>query len=223
MTSMDWTAWNNRYDDPSNWLVQRLRTVQHQLDTALTEALPGPISIISVCAGQGRDLIEVLATHHRLPDVTAVLVELDLPSVQAGQELARAANVASRVDLRAGDASNTDAFLDCAPADVVLVCGVFGNITDSDIEGFIKTHLTALTRTNGTVIWTRTRRAPDLVPDVCRWFADASFQQQWLSDPDLSFGVGRHTFLGEATTYRAGQPMFTFVGYDVLAARRPTN
>ncbi len=32
---MDWTAWNNRYDDPDEWLVSRLRIVHQQLAEAL--------------------------------------------------------------------------------------------------------------------------------------------------------------------------------------------
>ena len=43
---------------------------------ALDEAPAGPLRVISLCAGQGRDLIEVLAEHPRRGDVRARLVEV---------------------------------------------------------------------------------------------------------------------------------------------------
>ncbi len=51
--------------------------VQTQVRAALARCAPGPVQAISVCAGQGHDLIGVLAEHPRRADVTARLVELD--------------------------------------------------------------------------------------------------------------------------------------------------
>jgi hypothetical protein len=61
MTKRDWLAWYRPYDDPDARLSQRLHAVQQQVRDALDRAAPGPIGVISVCAGQGRDLLGVLS------------------------------------------------------------------------------------------------------------------------------------------------------------------
>jgi hypothetical protein len=101
------------------------------------------------------------------------------------------------------------------PADVVLLCGVFGNITDEDIERTID-FCSQLCRTGGTVIWTRHRGTPDRVPLVCEWFETRGFERRWLSERDAGFGVGVHRFNGEPRSLALGARLFTFVGYDVL-------
>jgi hypothetical protein len=69
-----------------------------------------------------------------------------------------------------------------------------------------------LCATGGTVIWTRHREPPDLVPHICRWFATQGFQLRWLSDPDAGFGVGVHRFAGHPRSPIPGARMFSFVG-----------
>jgi hypothetical protein len=101
------------------------------------------------------------------------------------------------------------------PADLVLVCGVFGNITDQDIERTIGA-CCQLCQTGGTVIWTRARTAPDRVPLICRWFEEHGFDRQWLSEPDAGFGVGVHRFQAEPHPLALGQHMFTFTRPGML-------
>ncbi len=77
VTERDWYAWHRDYDEPDTALARRLAAVQDQIRAALDAAPPGPLHAVSLCAGQGRDLIGVLARHPRRDDVTARLVELD--------------------------------------------------------------------------------------------------------------------------------------------------
>ena len=35
------------------------------------------------------------------------------------------------------DAGESDSYLDAAPADLVLMCGVFGNLTDADVQRLV--------------------------------------------------------------------------------------
>ncbi|HEX3922635.1 MAG TPA: hypothetical protein VHY31_10150 [Streptosporangiaceae bacterium] len=74
---MDWLAWHAGYDDPSSGLSARLRRVQAWLARALDRAPPGPLRLVSLCAGQGHDVIGVLPGHPRRDDVRAVLIEAD--------------------------------------------------------------------------------------------------------------------------------------------------
>jgi len=121
------------------------------------------------------------------------------------------------VDIRTGDAALVDHYLDIAPVDIAVVCGLFGNITDADIRATIS-HVGTLTRRGGTVIWTRHRREPDLIPQIQEWFAEEGFAPLWLSDPAALTGVGTHRATRDPLPPRPGASMFTFVGMGNLIA-----
>jgi hypothetical protein len=208
---VDWRNWHDSYDHPDSWMAQRLRVVQQQIKAVL-DAGRGPVRVVSLCAGQGRDLLGVLADHPRRAEVTARLVELDERNAAVARE---AAAGLPGVEVVTGDAASTEHYLGMAPAELVLVCGVFGNITNDDIRRTVG-FCTQLCATGGAVIWTRHRDEPDVVPSICQWFEDVGFTRQWLSAPELEFGVGVHRFLGEPRPLEPGARMFTFVGYDRL-------
>ena len=69
VTERDWFTWHDAYDHPGTALSRRLAAVQGQIRAASDAAKPGPLRAISLCAGQGRDLIGVLAGHPRRADV----------------------------------------------------------------------------------------------------------------------------------------------------------
>ncbi|MCI3132076.1 class I SAM-dependent methyltransferase family protein [Phenylobacterium aquaticum] len=211
---MDWQVWQDAYDNPDSALARRLRAVQARIRDALDDAPPGPLRVVSLCAGQGRDLLEVLAEHPRRADVRARLVELDERNADCARETIRAFGL-HQVEMVTGDASLTDHYQGMTPADLVLVCGLFGNITDPDIERVIDT-CPQLCATGGIVVWTRHRKPPDRVPLICDRFERRGFELQWLSDPDAGFGLGAHRFAGTPEPLVAGQHMFRFVGYDRL-------
>jgi hypothetical protein len=208
----DWREWHRAYDgDEESPLRRRLLIVQARIREALDRAPPGPIGVVSVCAGEGRDLLGALDGHPRRGDVTGRLVELD-------PELAATARAAapSGVEVVTGDASTTSAYAGAVPADLVLVCGVFGNIADHDIERTIAT-LPSLCAPGATVVWTRHRRAPDRTVDIREWFTRTGFEELSFDAPEgFLFGVGVHRFVGDARPFVAGARMFEFVGYDAL-------
>src|SRR5262245_38107784 len=175
MTSLDWHAWHRRYDDPDSHLSQRLHAVQALVRAALDQAAPGPISAISICAGQGRDLLGVLADHPRSADVAARLVGRDPQNAETAREAARRAAL-SGVEVVTGDASISNAYDGAIPADLVLVCGVFGNISDHDIARTIA-YLPRLCAPGATAIWTRHRKLPDLTVNIRQWFAEQGFEE----------------------------------------------
>jgi len=212
---MDWHNWHDAYTSPGSPLTRRLDTVRERIRHVLDEAPPGPVRVVSVCAGQGHDLIGSLADHPRRADVRARLVELDPRNTAAARESAAALGL-DGVEVVTGDASVTDAYLGAVPADLVLVVGVFGNVTVEDIErttGF----LARMCVPGGTVIWSRNRKAPDVFPRVCGWLEERGFEQVWQSEPDARQGVGVHRFTGKPSPLTPGERIFAFVGYDVLA------
>jgi hypothetical protein len=212
---MDWMRWHADYDDAASPLAQRLRVVQEQIRDVLDRAPAGPLTVVSMCAGQGRDLLEVLATHPRRDDVRARLVELDPGNVV----VARSAGLAG-VEVVGSDAGLVDAYLGAVPADLVLACGVFGNITDADVERTVAV-CGQLCRDGGTVVWTRHRRPPDLVPAICDWFERDGFDRVAVTAPELGYGVGAHRRTRAPERLEAGARMFTFVGAKALRSGAP--
>ena len=214
----DWVAWHDAYDDPRTPLAQRLVAVQARIAGALDEAPPGPLRAVSICAGQGRDLIGVLREHPRAPDVTARLVELDPHNAAIARQSAADAGL-TQVEVVTGDAARTDLYAGLVPARLVLACGVFGNITDEDVARTIR-YCAGLCAAGGTVVWTRGRGEPDLIPQICEWFAAEGFELLGVSEPGTRWGVGAHRFAGTPRPLPAGEQMFTFVGHDQLRRSR---
>ncbi len=206
----DWWEWHRSYDDPESPLSHRLAIVRRHIRTVVEHAPGGPIRVVSVCAGQGRDLIGALAGHPRGKDVAGRLVELDTRNVAAARTALGAAALPG-VTVVQGDAARTDVYLGAVPADLVLVCGVFGNVTDADIEHTVQT-LPQLCAAGATVIWTRHRRPPDLTIDIRAWFAAAGFvETAFETVPDGTVSVGVHRLEGPPAPLRLGRRLFTFL------------
>jgi hypothetical protein len=191
VSPVDWVDWHRAYADPASPLHRRLQIVQAHIHAALDEAAPGPLRAISVCAGQGADLLGVLADHPRAADVQARLVELDPNNAAAARAVAPAG-----VEVVTGDAARLYAYAGAAPADLVLICGVLGRIGERDVANAIRL-LPQLTATGGTVIWTRHRRSPDGPPRVRRLLHRAGFEEVAFDAPaDEVFTVGSHRHTG---------------------------
>jgi Putative methyltransferase len=188
-----WASWHEEYEDPDSDIARRLRHVQRRLAEGLDNAPAGPIRLISLCAGEGRDVIGVLPTHPRRDDVTARLVELD-PGIAATARAAAANAGLDRVEVVAGDAALLSAYQDLSPADIVLACGIFGNVDDEDIRRTI-VGLRQLSKPGATVLWTRSRRTPDLTPAIRSWFSEAGFGEVAFDyEKDRGFSVGTQRF-----------------------------
>lgn len=137
--------------------------MQQEIRTAL-DSLPGrPWQVISLCAGDGRDLLGALSTHHRRADVYGLLVELDPDIAESGRDAYARAGL-SNVEVRSADAAEVAHYQGLA-ADLLLVCGVLGNLTDEGVFELIE-HLPGLCAVNARLIWTCHRRAPDLTPRI---------------------------------------------------------
>jgi hypothetical protein len=215
MAGRDWLEWHDYYDQPGSSLRQRLIVVQDQIRQALDRCAPGPVRAVSLCAGQGRDLLPVLAEHPRGAETAARLVELDERIARVAAESARQAGL-GQVRVVAGDASVTDAYIGAVPANIVIACGIFGNITDADIRRLIS-YLPQLCAAGATVIWTRTRKAPDITAAICRWFEDAGLDRlAYVAPAEAGYAVGAHRYPGPTRPLRPGERMFTFVGGSVL-------
>lgn len=148
----------------------------------------------------------------------ARLVELDLRNVTFARTSTSAANLEA-IEIVQADAGTTGAYVGAVPANIVLSCGVFGNITGDDILRTIRAFPT-LCAEGAAVIWTRNRLPPDLTPKIRTWFREAGFDEEAFSVPDGTvFGVGVHRFAQQPQPFESDRRLFTFVGYDQILGK----
>lgn len=192
----DYEQWLQSYDDPESGLPWRLRTVQAAVAAAL-DRTPGPVRVVSACAGDGRDVLEVLAARPDADRVSVTLLELH-PGIA---ERARAAAVRAgvpQVQVRTADAGSSDAYAGVVPADLVLLVGVFGNIDIDDLHTTIAA-APQLCAPGATLIWTRGRGGT-------------------LDDRDaevrVAFRAAGFTEIEHATHERGHRPAVGVVRYD---------
>ena len=149
----------------------------------------------------------------RSASVRARLVELDPQLVRDARAAVADAGLDGVIEVVEGDASLSDCCAGAVPADVVLACGIFGNISNTDIRAFAQ-RLQMLCAPGALVVWTRHRRPPDLTPDVREWFADAGFDEIAFESPDAAglVAVGVHRLAAAPQPFEAGVRLFNFVG-----------
>lgn len=207
----DYEAWLECYDDPSSALSWRLATVRAAIDHAL-EAAPGPVRVLSACAGDGRDVIGVLARRPDAGRVSVTMLELH-PGIAERARHAAAAAALANVQVRTLDAGHSDAYLDLAPAHLVLLVGVFGNIDQADLHGTIAAS-PQLCLPGGRLIWTRGRGGAltDCNDDVRARFTAAGFTELDYCTSDLGSrpAVGVVRYDGPPVALQPARRWFTF-------------
>lgn len=216
----DYQDWHRSYDDLGSGLSWRLGRVRHHIDDALDQH-PGPARVLSVCSGDGRDVLAVLAARNDADRVSSVLMELHPDLARQAHDTAAAAGLA-QVEVRTVDASGAEAYRGAAPADVVLLVGIFGNVADDDVWRLIE-FAPQLCRPGATLIWSRGRAfrrdlpgvtSGDLNAAVRARFAAAEFFETAYEPHDSAslpaLGVVRYD--GPPVELRLDQPpLFAFL------------
>ncbi len=207
----DYRDWHRAYDDPASSLSWRLRTVQGFIARALDEHR-GQIRILSVCAGDGRDVLGVLENRADAGRVRATLIEIDPEIAARARSAAAAAATEAQVEVRTADAGATDAFVGAVPAELVLLVGIFGNITPADIQATVAA-APQLCQPGATLVWSRGRERDDLNSEIRAWFGAAAFTEldyvTLESGSRPALGVVRYD--GPARAFEPGRHLFTFV------------
>ncbi|MFO1476082.1 MAG: AMP-binding protein [Verrucomicrobiota bacterium] len=218
MKETNWSDWHSQYNHlPS--LQARLERVRAEVAAALAEAPAGALRVLSLCAGDGRDLAAVLETHPRRAEVSATLLEIDPDSVARGRSAA--ASLPSRMEFLQVDAAQARHYEGRVPADLVLLSGFLGHLRHESALGLVRS-LPMLCRPGGSVIWNRHLVVYDgreQVRRLQRAFVEAGFEEAsyGITAPD-GFAVGRARFRGAPMPLDTGRVLFEFVGLDRLLA-----
>lgn len=174
-----------------------------------------------MCAGDGRDLLGVLADRADTDQVSSVLLELHPELAQRARDAAAAAGLA-RVEVRTVDASTTDSYLGAVPADIIVLVGIFGNVSDEDLWRLLA-FAPQLCRPDATLVWSRGRKfsrdllgvtSGDLNGEIRAKFEAAGFSELAYETHEAgglpALGVVRYH--GPPVKLRASKvPLFTFI------------
>jgi Putative methyltransferase len=207
----DWWEWHRGYDEPGSRLQVRTEVVHRHIGAFLDKREPGArIRIVSICAGQGRELLPVIAAHPRKVDVSARLIELDPRNVAAACDLVEELRLDWYVEIVCGDASVTDAYAGAVPADLVLLCGVFGCLPSADVQATIE-RLPELCAPEATIVWAHQPLEAALGLEIRRWFEESGFAEEAFDSPcaDTS-AVGVHRLIAPPRPLVRGVRLFTY-------------
>ena len=107
------------------------------------------------------------------------------------------------------DAGTSDAYAGAVPADLVLACGVFGNISDADIERTVRSSVAVRPRRLGAV--DPPPRVTPLVRAPAGWLQESGLEPIELEvADDETFGVGANRLVVDPPPFEAGEHLFTF-------------
>jgi hypothetical protein len=212
----DYLAWHEQYDDPGSSLPRRLALVREVLRAEL-DARSGPVRVVSLCAGDGRDILGVLAERGDAARVSVALVEV-LPELVERARVT-AAGTEADVQVVCADAGLSETYggLGAVPADVVLLVGVLGNISEADVAATVAA-MPGLCAPGATLVWSRGRSlegVDDFVTPVREAFDVAGFTEVSVRSFDVqddrtALGVVRYD--GPLVPLGPEQTWFTFVG-----------
>ncbi|MBH8566413.1 class I SAM-dependent methyltransferase family protein [Nostoc sp. CENA67] len=209
----DWFEWHDFYNTEPV-LQQRLQIVGQYISDSLDVSLPGIIRVVSVCAGDGRDLLGTLSNHPRAKDVYARLIELNPKLVERGRLAIESAGLAKQIEFINGDATTSSSYAGAVPADIVIVCGVLGHVGDEAGLNRLLRNLSFLSKKGSLLIWTRGDTNGIRHSDTVRKllgeaeFEEVSFKLTATGD----MGVGLHRYLGEGSALPENQQLFVFSG-----------
>lgn len=222
---MDWTQWHREYESSPS-LRSRLAIVRTQIAVALDACDSEPITIVSICAGDGRDVIEALQLHPKAASVQALLVDTEGESLARGRAAAERAGLGGRLRFVQADATRAASYADAGHADLVLVSGMLGHLRHEDARRLIES-LPMLCKPGGSVIWNRHVVLNDgerMVPVLRERLAQVGFAEQHVeATTPRGFVVGRARFAGPSVRLDPARVLFEFVGLDALepAEREP--
>jgi Methyltransferase domain len=208
----DYLKWHEAYDDPDSDLSWRLDQAQTCIRQAL-DRLTGPITVLSLCAGDGRDVLQVLADRDDSSRIHTTLIELHPVLAQRAREFAAESGLTG-VNVRSQDAGNTAAYVGSVPADLVIMMGIFGNISEDDVHRTIET-APQLCRPGATLLWSRSTNGSHQNSSVRGWLSEAGFTEldylEFDQDEGERAALGSARYDGPPQMLATGRQLFTFL------------
>jgi hypothetical protein len=207
----EWSDWHEAYQDESSEIVGRMMACRRHVAAVVDEAPEGPITVVSICGGQGRELIGALEDHPRKGDVRGRLVELDPGNTEFAARWAAAAGLTD-LEVVTGDASVASSYTGLPAADLVVISGVFGHIHEDDRLALID-FVRQICHTGSNVVWTSHLSNGGPAEWLRRAFLDRRFEEleyDIVPGDDFRFTVTRNVYTGEQQPFHRDARIFTF-------------
>lgn len=209
MDISDWNKWHQEYEDSNSELAHRARLVQKQVVAVVDARAPSPVSIVSICGGQGRELFGALEDHPRRGEITGRLVELDPDNAAHAREWAHRAGMDALQVVNA-DASLSETYDNLGRADLVILSGVFGHIDEKDQKRTVS-FLREICDTDSTVVWTSYEVKPERTAFIESCFNENDFERVAFElTPNDTFGVVVERNQGIPLPLRLNRKIFSF-------------
>ncbi|GAA3775543.1 hypothetical protein GCM10022225_74380 [Plantactinospora mayteni] len=168
--------------------------------------------VVSVCAGQGNDLVGVLTRRSDAYRVHAALIEKDPRNVSAAREGAATAGL-DGITIMCADAGDFAAYRTAVPPTWSFSLPYWATSATR-----IRATIAPLSRPcapGATVVWTRRRRDPDCPRQSGAgspgWAWVGFTERAFDAPPDALFSVGVHLFHGQPESPPPSGRIFTFV------------
>lgn len=212
----NWDTWHLRYDEVPR-LQERLRVVQGHIVEAIHALAPGPVRLLSLCAGDGRDVLGALRDHPRRDDVVATLLDTHEPSLQRGRAMAEDLPVR----FVCADATVAKNLEGSVPTDVLVLSGVLGHVRPGDVEALAH-RLPSLVRPGGFFIWNRRlalRGGNERVARLLDLLSGVGFiEREFLTTSADGYAAGLSRFSGAGLPFDPRGRLFEFVSFAEVAA-----
>jgi hypothetical protein len=210
LRSGKWSGWPQVAYRRENY-QQRLRVVKVHLAECLNDAAQGPLRLVSLCAGDGRDVIDVLQSNRRRNDVGAWLVELNGQSIADGALHMKASGLEKLVNFIHADATDYLTYQTLVPCDIILLCGVWGHVPVNERALLVRA-LASFSKPGGSLIWTRgISRGMDRLNEIQSQFANSSWERVRLSfTPNDKWAISTHRYCGPSLELPASGRIFNF-------------
>ena len=210
---LGWKPRRSYPDYQKNRFQQRLLAVQEHLAECLDSSPRGSVHIISMCAGDGSDVIGVLGSHPRRSDVFAWLVESNSQTVADGILQSTRAGLENTVEFLTEDGTLYATYKRIAPTDIVLLCGVWGHVPAQERVQLVRA-LACLCKPGGTVIWTRgVSKDMTRLREIQLLFDDPSWNLvRFTLTSDKKWSVGTYRYRGPPLELPESGQIFHFCG-----------
>lgn len=210
MNKINWSDWHEKYAEGEPSLTARLQHVQSVLRSYLQKHRGEEIKLIDICAGDGRDIIGVLANEPDPTRVSGLLVEINMSLAAAARKGAAEAG-ARNITVIEGDAADLSIYQPFGKADLLLLCGVFGNISEADMLRTVE-YLPMLCKPGARITWTLNRKYADKLDTLrAAWRAHSFTETEYWESERSIYAVGSNVYSGEHVDLDSKISLFSFI------------
>jgi hypothetical protein len=213
MSLVDWWEWHKEYSVADSYPSLRREAVSYHTARALCIAPAGPIRVMSVCAGQGLDIISGFVGDAHTANVDCVFLEYDPRNALEAASNLSVVGLRS-YEVRVCDAGLCDSYAGSGRANIMYLVGLISHLSDAEISSLIAA-IPNLCSQGAQVIWTVPKSNPEVVHMATSKLMEAKFDQVLRTDIGSVGMVVTSQFMGvPQSRLEAGSRIFTFGSRD---------